>query len=62
MHFFEKKVLKNLRISEKSSTFAPAFEKQSSDLYRLYTTIPITGVPENFNFWGEREQGEDSYE
>ena len=78
MHFFEKKVLKNLRISEKSSTFAPAFEskalgaeknrflsafeKQSSDLYRLYTTIPITGVPENFNFWGEREQGKNSYE
>jgi len=29
MHFFEKKVLKNLRISEKSSTFAPAFESKA---------------------------------
>ena len=28
MHFFEKKLLKNLVISKKSSTFAPAFEKE----------------------------------
>ena len=28
MHFFEKKLLKNLAISKKSSTFAPAFEKK----------------------------------
>ena len=27
MHFFEKKMLKNLVMSKKSSTFAPAFEK-----------------------------------
>ena len=30
MHFFEKKLLKNLVISKKSSTFAPAFEKQGT--------------------------------
>ena len=24
--------------------------------------IPLIGDPENFNFWGEREQGENSYE
>ncbi len=34
MHFFEKKLPKNLVISKKSSTFAPAFEKEH-DLYRL---------------------------
>ena len=28
MHFFEKKLQKYLVISKKSSTFAPAFEKQ----------------------------------
>ena len=28
MHFFEKKLQKNLVISKKSSTFAPAFEKK----------------------------------
>ena len=28
MHFFEKKLLKNLVISKKSSTFAPAFKKE----------------------------------
>ena len=28
MHFFEKKMLKNLVMSKKSSTFAPAFEKE----------------------------------
>ena len=30
MHFFEKKMPKNLVISKKSSTFAPAFEKQGT--------------------------------
>ena len=30
MHFFEKKLPKNLVNSKKSSTFAPAFEKQSN--------------------------------
>ena len=28
MHFFEKKLQKNLVMSKKSSTFAPAFEKE----------------------------------
>ena len=34
MHFFEKKLPKNLVMSKKSSTFAPAFEKQSIYLVR----------------------------
>ena len=41
-------------MSKKSSTFAPAFEK-----------LKLNGVfraSENFNFWGEREHGENSYE
>ena len=35
MHFFCIFLLKYLVMSKKSSTFAPAFEKQSNDLYRL---------------------------
>jgi len=32
MHFFEKKMPKNLHMSKKSSTFAPAFEKEQRSL------------------------------
>ena len=32
MHFFEKKLPKNLVMSKKSSTFAPAFEKEARSL------------------------------
>jgi len=49
-----KKSEKNLRISKKSSTFAPAFQKLGS--------LGFFGAPGNFNFWGEREHGENSYE
>ena len=41
-------------MSEKSSTFAPAFQNESwTESY---------GARENFNFWREREYGENSYQ
>jgi hypothetical protein len=48
--FFEKKIPIFLVNSKKSSTFARFFGES------------LKWGPENFNFWGEREHGENSYE
>ena len=45
---------KYLHMSKKSSIFAPAFSLEKHN--------PLIGAPANFNLWGEREQGENSYE
>ncbi len=31
-------------------------------LLHAFSKNEFSGVPENFNFWGEREHGENSYE
>ena len=38
-----------------------SIQKKAVLLHPLCPNLDF-GVPENFNFWGEREQGEDSYE
>ena len=43
MHFFSKKMQKYLRISKKSSTFAPAFEKR---VIFNNSPCPLIGVPD----------------
>ena len=40
MHFFEKKLPKNLVMSKKSSTFAPAFEKKTTGAVVQLVRIP----------------------
>ena len=40
MHFFEKKMPKNLVNSKKSSTFAPAFEKETTGAVVQLVRIP----------------------
>ena len=55
MLFFVKKIQKNLVMSKKCSTFAPAFRK-------LDFLSPSWGSPKISNFWGEREHGENLYE
>ena len=46
---------KYLRMSKKSSTFAPAFSSE-------VTFIPPWDPRKSADFWGEREHGENSYE
>ena len=40
MHFFAKKMRKNLVMSKKSSTFAPAFEKKTTGAVVQLVRIP----------------------
>ena len=43
---------------KKKAVLLHAFSPQGGDC----RASPCIGAPGNFNFWGEREQGENSYE
>ena len=46
---------------QKKSQIIWSIQKKAVPLH-AFLANPLNGAPENFNFWGEREHGENSYE
>ena len=65
----QKKCTKILPIQKKAVLLHPLLRKGTlkSSNFRIFKSSngrvsPLSGAPENFNFWGEREHDENSYE